>query len=35
MPMIIQRRQADETVFAAAYAPWKDAAQVKNVTPPP
>jgi hypothetical protein len=34
MPMIIQRRQANETVFAAVYAPWKDTAQVANVTFP-
>jgi len=34
MPMILQRRQANETVFAAVYAPWKDAPQVKQVTFP-
>jgi hypothetical protein len=34
MPMILQRRQANETVFAAVYAPWKDAAQVTQVTFP-
>ena len=34
MPMILQRRQANETVFAAVYAPWKDTAQVEKVTFP-
>jgi hypothetical protein len=34
MPVILQRRQANETVFAAVYAPWKDAAQVEQVTFP-
>jgi hypothetical protein len=34
MPMILQRRQANETVFAAVYAPWKDTSQVENVTFP-
>ena len=34
-PMILQRRQTNETVFAAVYAPWKDAPQVKTAMFPP
>jgi len=34
MPMILQRRKGDVTQFAAVYAPWKDAPQVKQVTFP-
>ena len=31
MPMLIQRRKANETVFAAVYAPFKDQPAVKSV----